>query len=119
MKTEKKLELLKEIRLENRKNRQLMEERQRILGIPVYSVSEEPFDLKKADPHPHKFFGLRLRICGALLLLGGFIVLQRMDFQYREIDAGRIMDEITRTISIEQLIHDGRVVLIHEETGVK
>lgn len=114
MKTEKKLELLREIRMENEKNRVLMETRQRIVGIPVGSGWD-----RQRDPQPFRLTGLRFRILGAFLLLGGFIVFQRMGVQYQGIDAVRVVDEITRTVSIEKLIDDGRVVLVHEETGTE
>ncbi len=119
MNTEKKLELLREIRLENQKNQQLLEERQRILGIPVKSHTENVlYEHEPVNTHV-KFNGLRLRILCALLLLGGFIVFQRLDIQYQGIDAGRVVDEITRTVSMEQLIQNGRVLFVNEETGVK
>ncbi len=118
MNTEKKLELLREIRMESQKNHQLMEDRQRILGIPVKSSMESTHSRESCVPSTG-FRGLRFRILGALCLLGGFVVFQKMDMQYRGIDAARVIDEITRTVSVEQLINNGRIMYFNEEAGVK
>lgn len=116
--TDKKLELLRDIRLESQKNHQLMQERQHILeGPSLKDTSTGNMDYGKGTSSGWR--SLRFRIFVSFLLLGGFIVAYKMDLHYHEIDCGFILQQMNQSISLEQFMQDGKALFDHEKTGVK
>lgn len=116
--TDKKLELLRDIRLENQRNHQLMQERQHILEAPSFGdASMGNMDRGKGTSSAWR--SLRFRIFVSFLLLGGFIVAHKMEWHYRDIDCGVFLQQMNASVSFEQLMQDGRTLLNHEKASVK
>lgn len=117
--TEKKLELLRDIRMENQKNRQLMMSRQRILGLAPSMDFPEEGNINHERAVSPMFRGLRFRIFVSFLLLGVFIIASKLEWHYQDFDCDYVMHQINDTISLDQLLSDGKALLNHEKTGIK
>lgn len=117
--TDKKLELLRDIRTENQRNRQLMQHRQQLLGgFGVMEIPEKG-NINRDQAASSGIRGLRLRIFVSFLLLGGYIVANKLEWHYQEIDCSYVMQQINRTVSFEQLLSDGKALLDYEKAGIK
>lgn len=116
--TDKKLELLRGIRLENQRNHQLMQERQHILEAPSFrETSMGNMDRGKGTSPGWR--SLRFRIFVSFLLLGGFIVAHKMEWHYHSLDCDMFLQQMNESVSLEQLMQDGRALLNHEKASVK
>ncbi len=116
--TDKKLELLRNIRLENQRNHQLMQERQHILEASSFMESSTG-NMDRGKGTSPGWRSLRFRIFVSFLLLGGFIVAHKMEWHYRDIDCGVFLQQMNASVSFEQLMQDGRSLLNHEKASVK
>ncbi len=117
--TDQKLELLRNIRMEDQRNRRLMQQRQQLLwGIGSADMPEEG-NINHDKAVSPGVRGLRFRIFVSFLLLGGFIVANKLEWHYEDIDCSYVMQQMNRTVSFDQLLSDGKALLNHEKTGIK
>lgn len=117
--TDQKLELLRNIRMEDQRTRRLMQQRQQLLwGMDSADVPEEG-NINRDKAVSPGVRGLRFRIFVSFLLLGGFIVANKLEWHYQDIDCSYVMQQMNRTVSFDQLLSDGKALLNHEKTGIK
>lgn len=117
--TDQKLELLRNIRMEDQRNRRLMQQRQQLLwGMDSVDMPEEG-NINHDKAVSPGVRGLRFRIFVSFLLLGGFIVANKLEWHYQDIDCSYVMQQMNRTVSFDQLLSDGKALLNHEKTGIK